>query len=224
MARALEAAAHHWRYLARRYKDVPSQQLSFNLFNEPPIVTDQARYVEIAHELIGAIREVTPDRLIFADGTDLGQTPIPALIDDGVVQSTRGYLPKMVSHYSATWVPVSEFESLANPTWPMRDAHGVVWDRDKLREELIGRWKLGTDAGVAVHVGEWGCYNRTPHEVTLAWMADLLGLWRETGWGWALWNLRGAFGPIDSNRPDVEYEQSEGHQVDRKMVDLLVAN
>jgi endoglucanase len=32
-------------------------------------------------------------------------------------------------------------------------------------------------------VGEWGCYNKTPHDVVLAWMADDLSLWKEAGWG-----------------------------------------
>ena len=68
-------------------------------------MTDQSRYVEIARALIAAIREASPERLIFADGADIGQTPVMGLVDQGIVQSTRGYLPKMVSHYTATWVP-----------------------------------------------------------------------------------------------------------------------
>jgi endoglucanase len=44
LERALEAALYHWRYLARRYKDVPSSQLSFDLLNEPPFMTEQSRY------------------------------------------------------------------------------------------------------------------------------------------------------------------------------------
>ena len=34
------------------------------------------------------------------------------LVDQEIVQSTRGYLPKMVSHYKAKWVPAAEFEAL----------------------------------------------------------------------------------------------------------------
>jgi endoglucanase len=74
---------------------------------------------------------------------------------------------------------------------------------------------------VAVHVGEWGCFNRTPHDVALAWMGAYLSLWKEAGWGWALWNLRGSFGVMDSEREDVPYEDFEGHKLDRKMLDLL---
>ena len=224
MERALTAACLHWRYFSRRYQDIPSSRLSFDLLNEPPWMEDQTRYVEIVRALVGAIREKSPDRLIVADGADLGQTPVPGIVDLGLVQSTRGYLPKAVSHYTATWVPKNEFESLAMPTWPLVDARGQRWDREKLRAELIVKWQPLVARGVAVHVGEWGCFNRTPHDVTLAWMSDLLALWKEAGWGWALWNLRGTFGLIDSGRADARYEDFRGHKLDRKMLELLLAN
>ena len=224
MERALDAAVYQWRHIAQRYKTVPSSQLSFDLFNEPPFMDDQSRYVEISRALIAAIREESPERLIFADGTSLGQVPVMGLVDQGIVQSTRGYLPKMISHYTATWVPANEFESLATPTWPMTDKNGVVWNREKLRQELISQWQPLVQLGVPIHVGEFGCFNKTPHEACLAWMSDLLALWKEANWGWAMWNLRGLMGPLDSGRTDVALEYFDGHTVDRKMLELLVAN
>jgi endoglucanase len=179
------------------------------------------RYDEIVRALVAGIRESSPDRLIFADGLDIGQTPVMEIVDVGVAQSTRGYLPKAVSHYTAEWVPKNEFESFEVPTWPLKDKDGTTWDRERLNEVLIEPWKALAATGVAVHVGEWGCYNRTPHDVALAWMGDFLSLWREAGWGWALWNLRGDFGVLDSKRADVEYEDYKGHKLDRKMLELL---
>jgi endoglucanase len=54
-------------------------------------------------------------------------------------------------------------------------------------------------------------------------MRDVLELWQEAGWGWALWNLRGGFGPLDSQREDVTYEDFHGHKLDRTMLELLRA-
>ncbi len=224
MERALEAAVHHWSYFARRYKDQPASRVSFDLFNEPPFMQTHDRYVEVARALIAAIRAENPDRLIVADGADIGQTPVLGLADQGIVQSTRGYLPKMVSHYTATWVPENEFESKAVPTWPMRADNGELWDRAKLKSELIDKWQPLVAQGVPVHVGEWGCFIKTPHRATLAWMSDLLSLWKEAGWGWAMWNLRGGFGILDSGREDVAYEDFRGHKLDRAMLELLLAN
>ncbi len=101
--------------------------------------------------------------------------------------------------------------------------NGVFWDRDYLGKRLIDPWKPLMGKGVAVHVGEWGCYNKTPHDVALRWMRDLLSLWKEVRWG-ALWNLKGTFGVLDSERSDVAYERYKRHLLDRKMLEMLQEN
>lgn len=221
MQKALDAVVHHWRTFARRYKGMPSTQLSFDLINEPPKMKDETRYVEIVRALVKAIREEDPQRLIVADGKDIGRTPVLGIADLGLVQSTRGYDPMSLSHYTATWVPKDEFETFNPPTWPLKGDDGKLWDKAALKEKLIDRWKPLTDQGVQVHVGEWGCYNKTPHDIVLAWMKDILSLWKEAGWGQAMWNLKGAFGVLNSERADVKYEDYKGHKLDRKMLELL---
>jgi endoglucanase len=211
---------------ARRYKGVPNSQLSFDLINEPPKMRSyegafQERYVEVARALVIAIREEDPERLIFADGINIGQNPVIEFAAFGLVQSTRGYQPKAISHYGATWVPLDEYETMKLPTWPLTDDKGTLWDRARLRAEYVDTYKQVTAMGVRIHVGEWGCYNQTPHEATLAWMKDSLAAWKEAGWGNALWNLRGDFGVMDSGRKDVSYEDFQGHKLDRKMIELL---
>lgn len=99
----------------------------------------------------------------------------------------------------------------------------VLYDRATHQKEQIAPWKAIEAAGALVHVGEWGVLNRTPHPVALAWMEDCLRNWKDAGWGWALWELRGGFGVLDSNRADVAYEDFRGHKLDRKMLELLRA-
>ena len=60
--------------------------------------------------------------------------------------------------------------------------------------------------------------------MALAWLRDNLDVFRQLGWGWALWNLRGSFGILDSGRDDVEYEDFHGHRLDRQMLRLLQEN
>jgi endoglucanase len=38
-----------------------------------------------------------------------------------------------------------------------------------------------------------------------------------------MWNLRGPFGPLDSGRADVSYEDFREHKLDREMLKLLQA-
>ncbi len=221
MKQALEASAFHWRLFARRYKGIPSDRLSFDLINEPPAMDNETRYVEVVKALVEAIRSEDSERLIAADGKNVGRDPVYGLADLGLVQSTRGYDPMSVSHYTATWVPRDSFQTFNEPTWPLRDDNGKIWNKNVMKELLIDRWQPLVNRGVQVHVGEWGCYNKTPHDVALAWMLDLLSLWKDAGWGHALWNLKGTFGVLNSERSDVKYENYKGYKLDRKMLELI---
>jgi endoglucanase len=221
MQKALDAVVYHWKVFAKRYKGIPSSQLSFDLINEPPAMKEETRYVEVVKALVNGIRDEDPDRLIVADGKDVGRTPVFGIAELGLVQSTRGYDPMSVSHYTARWVPKDSFETLNPPTWPLKGDDGKVWDKATLKDKLIDNWQLLVDKGVPVHVGEWGCYNKTPHDVALRWMRDLLSLWKEAGWGQAMWNLKGDFGVLNSQREDVKYEDYKGHKLDRKMLELI---
>jgi len=100
---------------------------------------------------------------------------------------------------------------------------GQMLDRAWLQRESVAPWQRAEAAGIRVLVGEWGAYNKTPHEVTLRWMRDCLENWKAANWGWALWNFRGSFGILDSGRADVHYEDFHGHQLDRTMLELLQA-
>ena len=101
------------------------------------------------------------------------------------------------------------------------EADGKRYDRDFLLNTLKDSWKPWTDQGGLLFVGEFGAHNQTPHDVTLRWLADLLGVFKELGIGWALWNMNGSFGIMDSGRKDVAYEDFHGHKLDRKMLDIL---
>lgn len=218
---ALDACAFHWAAFAKRYQGIPNDRLSFDLLNEPPDIPAET-YVRVVKRLVAAIRAEDPQRLIIADGLKWGREPMFGLVDLKIAQSTRGYDPMRISHWKANWVRGSD--QWPEPTWPLQENEKSTWDKERLRRERIQPWKALEAKGVGVHVGEWGPFNKTPHKVALAWMRDQLELWKEAGWGWAMWNLRGAFGPLDSGRSDVPYEDFRGHKLDREMLKLLQAH
>ncbi len=221
---ALDAFAWQWSHFARRYKGIANCHLSFNLLNEPPFALDETVYMRVARRLVEAIRAEDSERLILADGLAHGNVPVPGLISLQVAQSTRGYVPLPISHYEANWVEPNR-RACENLGWPLQLPNGERWDRERLFRESIEPWQqLVQHQGVGVHVGEWGAFNKTPHSIALAWMSDCLWLWKQAGWGWALWNFRGEFGILDSKRSDVQYESWNGHQLDRQMLELLQNN
>ena len=219
---ALAVCAYHWKTFAERYKGISNERLSFDLLNEPSQTTRE-KYTKVVTRLVGAIREADPNRLIIADGLRFGSLPMPELVPLKISQSTRGYTPGPVSHFRASWAGDQDGH-YPPPAWPFKDEQGKTWDKQRLFTEKILPWKRLEELGCGVHVGEWGCYNRTPHAVALAWMKDNLELWRDAGWGWALWCFRGSFGILDSGRTDVKYEDFHGHKLDRKMLELLKAH
>jgi hypothetical protein len=97
----------------------------------------------------------------------------------------------------------------------------VLADKKTLWNDAVAPWVEFAKSGTGVHIGEWRAYSQTPHPVVLAWMKDCLDNWKQAGFGWALWNLRGDFGILDSNRADVTYENFRGHFLDRQMLEVL---
>ena len=219
-AAALEACEFHWKHFAKRFKGVPNSRVSFNLLNEPGSVAEED-YLRVVQGLTGAIREEDSTRLIIADGLRWGSKPAPSLAGLKIAQSMHNYQPMQVTHYKASWVGGQNWPE---PTWPLKLKENDLWDKERLRRELVEPWKALEKQGVGVHVGEWGAFSHTPHKVAMGWMQDCLELWKEAGWGWALWNLRGGFGVLDSEREDVAYESFHGHKLDREMLELLKAH
>lgn len=215
---ALDVCCQHWAHFATRYQGVPNRLVDFNLFNEPNNNVLPEQHRKVVERVAAAIREVDPGRLIVCDGRAWARTPPTELKGLNVAAALHGYEPMPVTHYKASWVGGSD--RWEEPTWPLRQ-RGQVIDRETLRKEQVEPWKDFENQGFGVHVGEFGCHNKTPHPVVLAWMKDCLDSWNEAGWGWTLWNLRGSFGVLDSNRQDVSYESWRGHQLDRPMIDLL---
>ena len=210
----LKACAFHWKHFAERYKGIPNSRVSFNLFNEPTGTTEE-KHDRVIRYLVNEIRSVDQNRLIAIDGFNF--SPSQTLADLKIAQCARGYTPGVVTHYKAAWAfsPLSTF-----PTWPMKDNNGELWDKSRL-EKHFQPWKDIENKGIGVYVGEFGVYNQTPHDVTLAFLKDNLDIWKDNNWGYAMWCFRGSFGVADSGRKDVKYENFKGLKLDRKMVELL---
>ncbi|HEY8896830.1 MAG TPA: glycosyl hydrolase family 5, partial [Niastella sp.] len=105
------------------------------------------------------------------------------------------------------------------PVWP-GNIGGKYYSR-AVMEEYYKPWLDLVKKGVGVHCGECGAWKTTPHDVFLAWFGDVLDILTTNGIGFALWELKGDFGILNSNRSDVQYEDFYGHKLDRKLLKLL---
>jgi len=219
--KALDAFLFHWRLFARMCADIPGNELSFNPVNEPNHAVDQASHEKVIRAFAAEVRQHDPDRLIVVDGRDVGTVPCEELSDLTVVHSTRFYKPACITHYKASWIPGGG--NFPAPLWPGCVEDGVSYDRDALRR-WYQPWAEMVRKGVPVHAGEGGVHNTVPHTIACAWLTDALDVLSEMGVGWALWNLCGSFGILDSGRSDVRYEDWHGRKLDRRMLEILRAH
>jgi hypothetical protein len=96
-----------------------------------------------------------------------------------------------------------------------------IFDRDVLWKNNVKPFSELESKGFGLMIGEWGAYNKTSHDVHMRWAEDCLKNWQKAGVGWAVWELRGGFGVLDSEREDVTYEDFNGHKLDREFLELL---
>ncbi len=150
---AQKAFVKHWIFFANRYKAVSAEILSFDLVNEPSNVTE-AVYVQVMKKAIQAIHQISPDRIIFVDGLDYGNTIVPSLKDEpNLAQSIHCYEPFSLTHYKAEWVSGSNDFPL--PTWPILWISNYLygpWKAD-FKSPLVfqGNFPAGTEVIVNVH-------------------------------------------------------------------------
>jgi endoglucanase len=243
-----DAFVHQWVFFADRYKGISSEKVSFNLVNEPivlPTKTELADimkhgpvkttdlfnpaflqrhakdYTRLAKASADAIRAHDPQRLVVTDGYPGAGMPIPDLFGTGMLQSCHTYNPIQLTHHNCEWVRGVLSGSEPMPTWPLKDDAGkIICDRETLQTTFRPWGKLAGE-GVPIHFGEMGCYKHTPPEVVLAWFNDTLDVLGELNSGWALWNFRGPFGVLDTERAGTKFEDWRGHKLDRPLLRLL---
>lgn len=227
---AMEAFLFHWGYWAKLLRHKTRDQISFDLLNEPCFredMNDQFSrrsavpddlYRRLIEQGFDAIRMANPRHLVIADGNDIGTQVVDGIGHLDVAQSCRGYAPGLVSHYKAPWV-FQRPDELPPVAWPSEE-NGHVQDKAWLLEQFKP-WIALVQQGVGVHCGECGAWKETPHQVALAWMEDMFSVLTEHGIGFALWEFDGAFGILNSDRRDVDYEDWYGHKLDRTMLTML---
>jgi len=221
---AVDAFTYHWEMFAKRYRGVAKSKISFNLFNEAPWPNDDFNgeiYKNAITPAVEAIRKISPDRIIIADGMGAGNLCVYELIPLGINQSVHCYIPGNLSHYKVDWM--KDRTDWPEPKWPGAiDKNGYIWDKRKL-EEFYAPWGRLVEQGIGVNLGETSGSNRLPHTVFLAWLEDVLDVFKNMGIGFGIWDFIGQskFGILDSERVDVNYEDWYGHKLDRKMLSLL---
>lgn len=219
---AQDCFIYHWTTLAERYKGIGNDKLSFNLVNEPSNISAEA-HRRVMRPTVEAIHQIHHDRLIFLDGMNYGTIPCTDMADlakVNVAQSCRAYIPSVLTHYKAEWMPW--LDNSKPVVWPgMSQPEDGIWDDERIYRYYQGWAAIAQNFNMGVHCGEGGCYNKTPHDVMLNWFETVLSALKDSNIGIALWNLKGEFGILNSGRTDVQYEDYRGYKLDKKLLELM---
>lgn len=210
-----------WELLAKRYAGVSSDEMSFDLVNEPPDIGQygltRENHSALMRRAVAAIRKADPNREIVIDGLGGGNLAMPELGDLALIHSTRGYQPMALTHYKADWCQA--VNGLPYPVYPGTLWEGKRWDKELLRLHYQS-WRDVERLGNVIHIGEFGCYNSVSQAVFLRWFADVLSVFKEYRWGYSLWNFEGPFGVVGHGRPGARFAKRSGYMVDEGMMEL----
>lgn len=230
-----------WRMFAQRYAG-EGDFLSFNLINEPFGVT-MPIYKKFIRRMVAAIREYDPNRFIMVDGNNIARIPVPHVDDLHVGQSFHCYEPFWATHLGAKWVhaayiykehpeypgtpPNMENYLTANlapeDKWFFDQYKGVHCDQAWIEKSFMDWFKFTQATSTFVHCSEMGVYaHKISRQSQLNWYRDVCDLLQTHNVGWALWNLRGSFGIINTGRRGISTEKlPDGSLLDRELLDLL---
>ena len=115
-----DLAAAYWGMMAKRYKDIPNNIMSFNLFNEPSdSVTDQ-QYLAATNKMLAAIEKESPGRFIILDGAwdNTRVLPISYATKPNIASSIHIYQPTALCTLGESGKKMPD--GFTSPvTWPM---------------------------------------------------------------------------------------------------------
>lgn len=146
----LKGAQDAYKLLAHRYKNVPNNAVSFNLFNEPWGMDekDEQTYADAVRAVSRAIRTESPERLIIADGLSGSQKPVYSLAKDKVAQSLHMYGP---DHFMTVgWNP--DITWYVGQQWPLPYVSGRLNENENIT--LKGHFTKGTQLNLLCVSGE----------------------------------------------------------------------
>jgi hypothetical protein len=87
--------------------------------------------------------------------------------------------------------------------------------------DLTKKLEKARAENIAVMIQEFGVYNKTPYRVTTSYLKDIITVFNNNNIGYAMWNLIGTMGIINSDRADCIYEPYRGKSIDRQMTTII---
>jgi hypothetical protein len=217
-----------WDVLAKRL-GAQTDLVALELLNEVAL-PDSAPWNALYPRLVAKIRETAPHSLIIIGGNKynaIDQLQYMRLLDDPrILYTFHYYLPMVVTHYHAPWVPwlpaygklvtypgsgivpdPGFFDRYSGQQPNPELAPGVYFDKSYLAGTLAPATSFARHIGQPVYCGEFGVIDRAPMSNRLNWMRDFISLLLEHDIGHALWSYKGMDFGLVNEHGDIVFEE-----------------
>jgi len=185
-----------WKQIAKRYRNRP-QNLFFELFNEPQDKFSDQRWNEVVPELLSAIREDNPKRMVIVgpgywnsfDHLPLLQLPRD---DRRLIVTFHYYKPFHFTHQAQNWMPSSmEWKGTG---W------GTPQERDELRENFAKAAAWATENQRPLYLGEFGVSEQAEAVLRASWARAVVQEAAHLGFSWSYFQFCSNFGAYDKTK------------------------
>jgi hypothetical protein len=191
-----DRVVHLWEALAGRYRDNPAVA-GYNIMNEPADAAGDL-IKPFYDRVIGAVRQVDPDHIIFLDGnryaTDFSAFENAPLYPNTVYTAHDYALPGFV--YGGPYPGVTQ---------------GVFVDRGQVEDTFLRRTEFMRSTGTPIWIGELGpVFTGDParDDQRYRLLQDQLDIYQQYGAGWSIWAYKDVGGQgLVSAAPDSPWRE-----------------
>ena len=183
-----------WRQIALRYQNQP-KGLMFELLNEPHDRLDDERWQEAFPQVLKAIRDSNPDRMVV-----IGPSPLNGIErldklhlrpqDRRIIGTFHYYNPFQFTHQGAPWVKDSE-------PWRGTRWTGTPQEREQLRLEFERAAVWARQNNRPLYLGEFGVYWEANMDDRALWTRAVAREAEKWGFSWSYWEFSSEFGAYD---------------------------
>lgn len=199
-----------WLELSHCLQARPAGLVAYELLNEA-VARNHADWNRVASAAFTALREAEPERTIVL-GSNWFNVPenfdklwIPD--DRHTILTFHFYKPMLVTHYQAAWTDTPLYTGriqypgkvALDPVPAALGKYDLEYDRAAMARDIALPVTKRRETGHALYCGEFGCFEKAPMPVRLAWYRDIGAVFAEHDIAWANWDYKGGFGLLTGN-------------------------
>jgi endoglucanase len=213
-----EKLVNMWQELSGELGQYANDKLAYEILNEP-VADNPDDWNKVLNRVIAAIRVKEPERRIIV-GSNRWQSAetFPELRfpenDSNLILSFHFYAPMALTHHTAPWTPIAEYQGPVNYPGQIVDtsyykdmsapavnamrlyANGY-FTKEVLEKMMLPAIKVAKEHRLQLYCGEYGVYPKIPEDIMLRYYKDLCAIFNENEIAYCHWNYKGDFPVVD---------------------------